>query len=186
MRELRIEARVVRGFGLAHVPTLSVGPAMKVKANLAQLVGTANPHYAELMACHFEYGTSSGYGSAVPCADFTGGLWEGDVPMTTVSGLKRETEYHFRIVVTNEGGTSASGDATFVTSSGFPVSVSEPATEVGQTEAVVNGSVNPEGSELTNCTFEYGESSSYGLSAPCAQSASRWVPEKNPLRSRRS
>lgn len=162
------------GFGLAHVPTLTVGPAMKVRAKSAQLAGTANPHYAQLTACHFEYGTTTGYGSTVPCADFTGGLWEGDVPMrTTVSGLKRETEYHFRIVVTNEAGTSVSGDASFTTNSGLPVAVSEPATEVGQTEAVVSGSVNPEGSELTDCTFEYGESASYGLTAPCAQSASQ-------------
>jgi DNA-binding beta-propeller fold protein YncE len=43
------------------------------------------------------------------------------------------------------------------------------AEEVHAHTAVLHGSVNPVGSELTRCVFEYGETESYGSSAPCAE-----------------
>jgi len=46
----------------------------------------------------------------------------------------------------------------------------EPATEVKATTATIHGEVNPEGSQLTRCRFEYGTSKSYGQSVPCAES----------------
>lgn len=35
--------------------------------------------------------------------------------------------------------------------------------------ATLNGTVNPDGVEVTGCRFEYGETSSYGRSVPCAE-----------------
>ncbi len=40
---------------------------------------------------------------------------------------------------------------------------------VGSTTAVLNGSVNPAGVQVTSCGFEYGTSTSYGQSVPCEQ-----------------
>jgi hypothetical protein len=40
---------------------------------------------------------------------------------------------------------------------------------VSQTTATVAGTVDPEGSEVTACAFEYGTTESYGLSVPCTQ-----------------
>jgi hypothetical protein len=57
----------------------------------------------------------------------------------------------------------------------FPVTVeanSLPATSVTATSAVLNGDVNPEGSELASCRFEYGETTAYTGSLPCEESAS--------------
>lgn len=47
---------------------------------------------------------------------------------------------------------------------------SDATSEVKATSATLNGEVNPEGSELTKCRFEYGETKSYGNSVPCAES----------------
>jgi hypothetical protein len=51
-----------------------------------------------------------------------------------------------------------------------PVVVTEPASGVAQTSATLNATVNPEGSEVSACSFEYGTSVSYGASAPCSPS----------------
>jgi hypothetical protein len=45
------------------------------------------------------------------------------------------------------------------------------ASNVEETTATVNGTVNPDGVELSECSFEYGKTTGYGQSAPCAQSA---------------
>jgi DNA-binding beta-propeller fold protein YncE len=48
---------------------------------------------------------------------------------------------------------------------------SAPATSVSAHSAVLHGTVNPSGSELsTPCRFEYGTSTGYGISVPCEQS----------------
>jgi hypothetical protein len=45
------------------------------------------------------------------------------------------------------------------------------ASEVGATSMTVHGTVNPEGSPLENCYFEYGPTTNYGQSAPCEPDA---------------
>src|ERR1700722_2961432 len=41
----------------------------------------------------------------------------------------------------------------------------------GPREVTLHGSVDPEGSEVSSCVFEYGTSSAYGLSVPCEPGA---------------
>ncbi|HEY3828886.1 MAG TPA: hypothetical protein VGL57_06790 [Solirubrobacteraceae bacterium] len=43
-----------------------------------------------------------------------------------------------------------------------------PPSEQARTTAEVQGEVNPDGQEVTSCQFEYGASSAYGQSVPCA------------------
>ena len=49
-----------------------------------------------------------------------------------------------------------------------PAVVTGAASEVTQTTATLNATVNPEGGTPSACTFEYGATESYGQSAPCA------------------
>lgn len=49
-----------------------------------------------------------------------------------------------------------------------PGVVTEAASAVGQTEATLNGSVNPHGQNVTECQFEWGATKSYGSLAPCS------------------
>jgi hypothetical protein len=49
-----------------------------------------------------------------------------------------------------------------------PAAVTGAASSITTTTATLNATVNPNGSNVTACTFEYGTSISYGNSAPCA------------------
>jgi hypothetical protein len=63
--------------------------------------------------CHFEYGTSVSYGTSVPCSSLppTGT----SAVHASVGGLTANTIYHFRISVSNAGGTTTGADQTFAT-----------------------------------------------------------------------
>jgi hypothetical protein len=45
-----------------------------------------------------------------------------------------------------------------------------------QTAATLTGAVNPNGSALTDCRFDYGTSSAHGASVPCAQGVTGSTP----------
>ncbi len=49
-----------------------------------------------------------------------------------------------------------------------PTVLTKPASSIAPTTATLNATVNPNGDEVTRCEFEYGTTSSYGLSAPCS------------------
>ena len=77
-----------------------------------------------------------------------------------VTGLTASTTYHFRVVATNSRGTTYGSDRSFSTT-GKPSVETDTATSVGDTEADLNGLVNPRGVE-TKYDFEYGPTISYG------------------------
>jgi hypothetical protein len=65
--------------------------------------------------CKFEYGTSTAYGSHMPCAAAPG---SGDSPVAVtaaLTGLAADTAYHYRIVAESEGVSSYGEDKTFTT-----------------------------------------------------------------------
>jgi hypothetical protein len=73
---------------------------------------------------HFEYGTSSAYGSSTAPqaveALYPGGPIVPSIAIlqrlsASVAGLSPSTTYHFRLVVQNSAGTSVGGDQTFTT-----------------------------------------------------------------------
>jgi hypothetical protein len=98
------------------VPTLGGESAVEVGASTAKLGVVVNP--GGLGASYrFEYGTSTSYGSSVPFPE--GDTGAGFVARTVwagVSGLKPETTYHYRVVVTGAFGEPVVGsDQTFTT-----------------------------------------------------------------------
>jgi DNA-binding beta-propeller fold protein YncE len=126
----------------------------------ATLNGTVNPNGADT-TYHFEYGTTSGYGTSTPAGD-AGGI-TGETPVSApITGLQPGTTYHFRVVASNGIGTAAEGaDQTFTTAPAPPVS----ATDVGAVIATIQGTINPQG-QLSTYRFEYGTDTSYGTSTP--------------------
>src|SRR5208283_5383288 len=50
-----------------------------------------------------------------------------------------------------------------------PIAVTGAATEVTQTSATLNATVNPGGHAVTECTFEYGTSETYMYTVPCSE-----------------
>ncbi len=58
----------------------------------------------------------------------------------------------------------------FTAEASKPAVVTGTTASVGQTSVTVNGTVNPDGGEVSTCKFEYGASASYGSNMPCSQS----------------
>ena len=82
--------------------------------------------------------------------------------------LSENTTYHFRISATNAAGTSKGSDNTFKTLAKAPTVVTKAASAVTQTTAKLNATVNPEGTTVSDCKFEYGTTEAYGSTASCA------------------
>ncbi|HEY7629645.1 MAG TPA: choice-of-anchor Q domain-containing protein [Thermoleophilaceae bacterium] len=101
-------------------PVAITGAASKIKTTSATLGGSAaNPDLFGGGSVHFDFGTSSSYGSQT-APQAIGGPAGTTAFAASVSKLKPNTLYHFREVVTNPEGTSAGGDRTFRTASPAP------------------------------------------------------------------
>lgn len=97
------------------LPTVTTGAATAVDHDSATLAGTVDSNGGSLLQCRFEYGTTTAYGHTAPCGPSSGpasGLRE---VTADVAGLSPSTEYHFRLVATNLGGTANGADRTFTT-----------------------------------------------------------------------
>jgi hypothetical protein len=148
-------------------PVVVTGAASAMTETSATLNGTVNPNGESVSDCHFEYGTTTSYGSSVPCSALPGA---GNSPVAvsaTVGGLTPGITHHFRVVASNAGGTGYGKDQALATVTP-PTVVTSEATSITQTSATLNATVNPNGGNVTDCHFEYGSSVSYGFSAPCA------------------
>lgn len=135
----------------------------------ATLNARVNPNGENVTECEFEYGTSTGYGSKAPCKSLPGSGTSPVEVSAKVAGLTPNTEYHFRVLTKNAGGTIEGPDVTFKTLKVAAPSVeTKAASAVEQTSATLNASVNPRGGPLSTCELEYGTTSSYGSSVPCS------------------
>jgi hypothetical protein len=97
-------------------PKTVTGDATDVSETGAVLNGTINP--AGLPSTyHFEYGTTTAYGSRVPAGiEAVAGNERTDKRFgRTITGLTPGTTYHFRLVAQNSAGVSQGADRTFTT-----------------------------------------------------------------------
>jgi predicted lipoprotein with Yx(FWY)xxD motif len=80
-----------------------------------ELKGTVY-NYGGTTTYHFEYGTSTAYGTSVPMPDADAGAALASSVSQPVTGLAPDTVYHYRLVSTNSAeGTGFSEDGTFST-----------------------------------------------------------------------
>src|SRR5207253_3081600 len=134
----------------------------------ATLNATVNPNGGAVSDCHFEYGTSVFYEASVPCSSLPGSGTSAVAMSAEVEGLTANTTYHFRIVASNEGGSGSGADQTFTTVSSPPTFPTRRASDLTQSTATLNATVNPNGGAVSDCHFEYGSTSGYGSSVACA------------------
>jgi photosystem II stability/assembly factor-like uncharacterized protein len=141
-------------------PAVTTNPATYITSFSATLNGTVNPN-GQTTNVHFEYGTTTNYGSTTASHSYTGNTTQSVT--ANISGLTASTTYHFRIVATNNAGTVHGSDRTFTTLSatGPPVVITNPATYIASYSAKLNGSVDPHGL-ATTVYFQYGTTTSYG------------------------
>jgi hypothetical protein len=147
-----------RTFVLASAPGATTGSASSVTATGAILNGSVDPH-AQGTSWHFEFGTTTGYGTAT-ATKTTGATSGWSNVSAALAGLVPGTTYHYRLVTTNAAGTTVGADRAFTTV-GSPVVSTASAQGVGVTNATLAGSVDPK-THTTNWYFEYGTSTRYG------------------------
>lgn len=153
------------------VPTLGLSPASGITGTKATLIGSVNPIGLEVEECFFEWGKDENgkpnYDHKTSC-EGTIGEDSATYPVSAqISDLTSNgATYHYRLVAINENGTERTADRSFETG---PTVTTQSPTGVGQKTATLNGAVRPEGLQYTNCTFEYGltTSASFEKSAPC-------------------
>jgi hypothetical protein len=148
-------------FGGGPLPTATTNPATNIASLAATLNGVVNPN-GLTAAVHFQYGTTTSYGSTTANQTFTGSTTRNVI--ANIAGLSASTTYHFRIVATNSHGTRYGSDRTFTTLSptGAPVAYTNPATAIASFSATLHGTVDPHGL-TTTIHFQYGTTINYGL-----------------------
>jgi hypothetical protein len=158
------QLRVFSPYQVAADPTAL--PPTEVSATRARLQGTVNPDGAALTECKFEYGTveSGAFANSVPCEESVPADADAHSVSAAITDLSPNVAYHFRLLVANSNRTSTSAERSFTTPqrafTGAPTSVSKGA-------ATVSGLVRPEAEQISDCSFEYGPTTTYGASVPC-------------------
>jgi hypothetical protein len=151
-------------------------PLAPTAESVSEVQGNAATLEGEL-----ESGTSGYY-----FAYNTGGSCEGGLTSTPnvassgrvsakVTGLQPRTQYTFCLVATNAGAPTSGPGVQFETKP-LPAIEQLEALGVTQVAAVLSGSVNPEGIQVTGCQFEVGTGTSYGEVLPCEQTLSGGSP----------
>jgi hypothetical protein len=154
------------------LPIATTDPATAVDYRSATLEGRVDPEGFELTSCVFEYGKTPAYGQTAPCVPNAAAIGEGTADVAVeaaVSGLDSSSTYHFRVVAGNITGQDQGDDQTFATAASIlpPTVTTGAASNIAPTSATVAGTVNPQGSQIEDCAFEYGETVAYGESVPC-------------------
>jgi hypothetical protein len=166
----------VEAFGIAlGVNPSGPGSATQVTASAATLNGVIDPENLPVVECYFEYGETDEYGQSVPCEQGLGenpgeiGKGTSPVPVSAkLSGLHGGVTYHYRLVARNANGIVEGADETFTTPT-VPLVTGGEAANVTEGGAELRADVNPEGLQVSRCTFEYGTSAAYGARETCAQ-----------------
>lgn len=150
-------------FETSEAVTLTTGPVENLEPTSATLTGSLTPE-GFATKYHFEYGETTAYGTSIPVPDAETSELGEVLAKADIAGLRPNTTYHYRLIASNEFGTSFGADATFRTP-GAPVITSLPTTEIEFTSATIHAKINPE-QRATEYHFEYGTSTAYGTSVP--------------------
>ncbi len=145
-------------------PDAVTGGASNVTPTSATLNGTVNAN-GRATTYYFEYGKTTAYGTKTAVQN--GGSATSPVAVTAaVSGLQTGQAYHFRLVGSNDAGSTQGADMSFSLSSA-PTVTTKAASSITSTSAKLNGSVNPNG-QATEWYFDYGPTTAYGSKTPVA------------------
>jgi hypothetical protein len=145
-------------FLTSSAPSVVTGQASSIAPTTARLNGAVSPN-GLATTWHFDYGTSTSYGSKTSSHSAGSGT-SAQNESIGISGLKVSTTYHFRLVASNFAGTTIGSDRTFSTSLA-PGTVTGAALNVSASSATIAGTVDPRG-RTTTWWFQYGTTASYG------------------------
>jgi hypothetical protein len=183
------------------LPDVETGEASEIKPKgSAVLNGEVKPDGVALSECQFEYVDAAHYessasdpyaaGATASCVPAAGAIpTSGETEVhAAISGLEVGATYDFRLKAANAEGPNLGADRSFATLP-RPAITGATIANLAATSVDLDAQVNPGGVEITECRFEYGESSGYEHSLPCEQavgsgstevSVSRHVEDLNP------
>jgi RHS repeat-associated protein len=124
------EAGTVKGedrtFTTPKLPSATTGGAYAVSESDALVTGSANPN-GWATTYQFEYGTTTSYGTKVPISPESIGSGTSAVSLSkTISGLKKGTTYHYRVVASNAAGTVPGSDKSLTTANPPDTTITSP------------------------------------------------------------
>jgi hypothetical protein len=102
-----------RTFSTAGPPLVATGATLDIGPTSARPTGSVNPQ-GRRTTWYFEYGTTTRYGSRTAGRNAGSGFGERAVSVP-ISRLRTGTVYHYRLVATNDAGTTRGADLTFTT-----------------------------------------------------------------------
>lgn len=164
-------------------PSVTIAPVTAITINSAHFAGTVNASApaGSLNAEQEEvYETKWQFECEPGCPGAPSGVVkpgepgfraaEAGLPVSfDVDGLETNTLYEVRLIAINGNGTKETvAERTFSTLLTAPIVKSAPGASDGQGGYVVEGIVNPLGSTVTDCHFEYGPTANYVFQAPCS------------------
>ncbi len=131
----------IASFRWANTPVVSTTAASNVTCTGATLNGTVNPS-GLATTYHFEYGTTTSYGTNTPVT--SAGAGNAAVTVNApITGLTAGTMYHYRLVAVNSDGTTNGDNMTFVPCG--PSVTTTTATAITMTAATSGGNVLSDG-----------------------------------------
>jgi len=152
---------------IGSAPIVNTNSASSIGQNSATLNGSVNPNNSNTTAW-FEYGTTQSLGYTAGYQTIGANNYLSN-STAQLNNLSSNTTYYFRIAAQNTYGTNYGSMLSFNTIGGYyppqqnaaPIVNTLQATYVYQNSALINGSVNPNGS-LTIAWFEWGRDSNLG------------------------
>jgi hypothetical protein len=150
------------------LPTVSYSPVSGETSTGGTLNATVDPDGGPpVTGCTFQYGTTLNYSLGTvactpdPAAAPPGSNFSTPTAVSTpLAGLSAGTTYHYRAVAVSANGTTYGADQTY-TPQGVVGLRTDPASEVAETSAQLNGSLVGDGTP-TQYLFEWGRTASYG------------------------
>lgn len=168
----------VKVFGASTlVPDATTEAADGITKTTADLHGAVGAAGGPDATCVFQYVSQGAFfehgfegADEAPCSPagpFTG--TSTTAVSATATGLSAETTYRFRLLATSSNGSNGGSALSFTTAGAVNVET-KPASGITDSSATLDGTVDPEGVELEECTFEYRAGFGDFEKAPCAES----------------
>jgi hypothetical protein len=156
----------VSGTESIPAPFVFTGEASDIDGSSASLGGTL---YCETGTSYWlDWGDSPAVENSTEAAVIGGprSIYIPTDASSILNGLSPVTQYYYRTVAQNSSRGTVEGEIkTFITTSAKPIVSTGSASDLTISSAKLNGTVNPAG-ESTSYWFEWGETDSYGNTAP--------------------